>query len=47
MIYSDKRGAISKLMDDQKYKLIAEVWSEHGTLLAALFDVVKSEEMRR
>ncbi|MEH7119075.1 hypothetical protein V7128_16915 [Neobacillus vireti] len=37
MIYSDRYGAISKLINDENYELIAGVWKE-GRLIAALFN---------
>jgi hypothetical protein len=36
MIYSDKWGAIQKLINDINYEIIAEVWKE-GRVIAALF----------
>lgn len=43
MIYTDRYGAISKLINDENYEMIAEVWKE-GRLIAALFEFMEDFE---
>ncbi|EKN66036.1 hypothetical protein BABA_17372 [Neobacillus bataviensis LMG 21833] len=38
MIYTDRYGAITKLIDDENYEIIAEVYKEDGRLIAGLFE---------
>jgi hypothetical protein len=44
MIYTDRHGAISKLIDDRNYELIAGVYQEDGRLLAGLFEFMEDSE---
>jgi hypothetical protein len=36
MIYTDRYGAITKLMNDKEYEMVAEIWKE-DRIIAALF----------
>jgi hypothetical protein len=44
MIYTDRYGAISKLIDDENYEIIAEVYKEDGRLIAGLFEFTEASE---
>lgn len=44
MIYTDRYGAIYKLINDENYELIAEVYKEDGRLIAGLFEFMEDFE---
>lgn len=44
MIYTDRQGAISKLIKDKSYELVVEVYKEDGRLIAGLFEIMEDLE---
>lgn len=41
MIYTDKKGAINKLINDSRYEAIIEIFNDERRLVAGLFKLKK------
>ncbi|WP_345242497.1 hypothetical protein [Pontibacillus salipaludis] len=44
MVYADKQAMLSKLLNDERYEVISEVYNEHKRLIAALFERKEVQE---
>lgn len=37
MVFADRRGMLKKLLDDDSFEMIAEIYNENRRLIAGLF----------
>lgn len=37
MVYADRQGMIKKLLDDENFEMVAEIYSDNRRLVAGLF----------